>query len=159
LSPRGAAPRGVDRAAVAVSVVALLVACGGTSTGSGLPSDAGAEASPSSDAGPGDAAVADAGPAAGACATTGTASKCILCCERAFPNAGVEVAFAPECAACSSSCSGKAPCGADKTLAADAGCVKCLSPKLGPGASGWPQCQASAACAGFAACFATCSTL
>lgn len=149
---------------VAVVVVALLVACGGGST------DLGADAGPDGSSTPGgdasldsalrDSALPDAatGDAGGACGKAGTASKCILCCRDAFPGAGTELVFSQECQQCSGLCGGKAPCGTNGSLAADGGCVKCLSPKLGPAASGWTQCQQSASCMGFVACFATCPT-
>jgi hypothetical protein len=150
---------------VTVVVVAMLVACGGGSTGSELGADAGPDGSMSSG---GDASLdgasptplpdAAAGDAGGACAKAGTASKCILCCRDAFPGAGAELVFSQECQQCSGLCGGKAPCSSNASLAADGGCVKCLSPKLGPAASGWAECQQGASCAGFVACFAACPT-
>ena len=154
------------RAVVTFVVMALLLACGGTSTTSDPGADAGPDGStvPAGDASPDgasadaalpDAAAADAG---GACAKAGTASKCIVCCRDAFPGAGTELVFFQECEQCKGLCGDKAPCGGNGSLAADGGCVKCLSPKLGPAASGWTQCQQSATCTGFVACFATCPT-
>jgi hypothetical protein len=156
------------RVLTSLAVMALLVACGGTSTSPDLFGDGGPDAASSPDGAPhdaatdgtsSDAAAPDANEAAGkACAKAGTASKCITCCRDAFPGSGSELVFSQECDQCKGFCDGKTPCGTNVSLAADGGCVKCLSPKLGPAASGWTQCQQSASCKGFVACFATCPT-
>ena len=153
-------------AILTVLVLGLIVACGGTSPSSGVGTDAGLEASSPPDGGDAaldgasaDGAQPDVKDAGRTCAMAGTASKCIICCQDAFPGSGAELVFFQECELCGAFCSGKAPCGPNGALAADAGCVSCLSPKLVPGASGWTQCQQSTSCKGFVACFATCPTI
>ncbi|CAN5694649.1 hypothetical protein BH11MYX4_BH11MYX4_34620 [soil metagenome] len=154
---------------VVVAVLGLVIACGGSASTADPYRDGGPDAAAADDGSVIDAArdgaIADAaaadGPsvdAGGTCATAGTASKCITCCQGAFPGAGTELVFFQECEQCGAFCSGKAPCGGNGGLAADGGCVKCLSPKLAPSASGWAQCQQSASCKGFVSCFAACPT-